>query len=46
MTQRPDLWGSVIEEEIYTQRPVEELLGELSPAGLRKLSARLSRLAG
>jgi len=46
MAQQPDLWGSVIEEEIYAQRPVEELLGELSETELEKLSARLSRLAG
>jgi len=44
--QRPDLWGPVIEEEIYSQRPVDALLEELSEAQLRKLSARLSRLAG
>ena len=44
--QRPDLWRPVIEEEIYSERPVDALLEELSETQLRKLSARLSRLAG
>jgi hypothetical protein len=46
MEQQPDLWGSVIEEEISSQQPLEALLDELSEDGLRELSARLSRLAG
>lgn len=46
MRQQPDLWGTVIEEEISSHQPVEELLQELSEAQLRTLSARLSRLTG
>ncbi len=46
MKQQPDLWEPVVEEEIYSERPVEALLEELSEVGLKKLSARLSRLAG
>lgn len=46
MKQQPDLWGSVIEEEISSERPVNALLEELSEVQLRKLSALLSRLTG
>jgi hypothetical protein len=44
MTRDPELWESVIEEEVLSERPVNLLIEELDEDQLRRLSTRLKNL--
>jgi hypothetical protein len=46
MAEDPSLWQFIIEEEMFLETPLEELIEDLTEDQLRILSARLGRLMG